>query len=132
MQPHTSSQRYVRLIMTFTVGLCMLAMSALAQSNTGNIVGSVTLKGGGPLPGVTIWLAGLPPGTELHTTTDVEGSFRFLNLSPGKYSVRAEAQGCSKAFATVDVAAGKNTQVALTIALLAAEEPYARKGMKRG
>jgi len=88
MQLHTSSQRYVRLIMTFTAGLCMLAAAALAQENSGNIFGKVVDKSGASLPGVTVTLTGqAAPETFV---TDSQGQFRFLKLSPGKYNLHAE------------------------------------------
>src|SRR2546428_5142481 len=113
MHRHQSSQRYVRLIMTFTAGLLILAMAAFAQENSGNVFGKVVDKSGAALPGVTITLSGL--GAPQTFTTDSQGQFRFLKLSPGKYSLRGELEGFSKIQRQVDVAVGSNTEVSLRL-----------------
>lgn len=114
MQLHHSSQRYVRLIMTFTAGLWIFAIGALAQQSTGgNILGTATDKSGGALPGVTVTITGqAAPKTFV---TDSQGQFRFLNVSPGKYSLTADLEGFSKIQRQVDVAIGSNTEVNLRL-----------------
>jgi hypothetical protein len=113
MMKHQSTQRYVRLIMTFTAGLLMLAAAALAQQTGGNVFGKVTDKSGGALPGVTVTITGqAAPQTFV---TDSQGNFRFLNLSPGKYSLQADLEGFSKMVRGVDVAVDANTEVDLKL-----------------
>src|SRR5258708_21685096 len=69
--------------------LCALfAVSAFAQYQTGNIYGKAQAKDGSVLPGVTVTLTGVAaPQT---TVTDATGLFRFPNLSPGQYTIKAE------------------------------------------
>ena len=50
MHRYQTFQRYVRLIMTFTAGLWLAAVPLLAQTNAGNIYGTVTDATGSPLP----------------------------------------------------------------------------------
>ena len=72
--------------------LCTLfAVSAFAQFQTGNIYGKAQAKDGSVLPGVTITLTGV--AAPQNAVTDGQGLFRFPNLSPGKYSIKAELSG---------------------------------------
>ncbi|MDQ6800996.1 MAG: TonB-dependent receptor [Acidobacteriota bacterium] len=100
--------------MTFTAGLWMFAIAALAQQSTGgNILGRATDKSGGALPGVTVTITGqAAPSTFV---TDSQGQFRFLNLSPGKYNLSADLEGFSKIQKQVDVAIGSSTEVNLRL-----------------
>src|SRR5437016_14595555 len=68
--------------------VAFIAVGAFAQYQTGNIYGKAQAKDGSVLPGVTVTLTGVAaPQTAV---TDGQGNFRFLNLSPGSYSLKAE------------------------------------------
>ena len=71
-----------------------LALSAAqAQSTFGSIVGVVHDTTQAIVPGTTVQLRDLGDNS-LHTaTSDVNGSFEFVNLKPGHYSLSAQAQG---------------------------------------
>src|SRR4051812_900461 len=71
--------------------LCVLAFPLFAQVQSGNIFGKVQAKDGTALPGVTVMLTGV--GAPQTFVTDTQGAFRFLNLSPGTYAVKAELAG---------------------------------------
>src|SRR5216684_3348892 len=71
--------------------IALLAVSAFAQVQSGNIYGKVQAKDGSVLPGVTVTLTGI--GAPQTTVTDAQGNFRFPNLSPGAYSLKAELSG---------------------------------------
>jgi hypothetical protein len=97
--------------LSLVVLLLALAAQALAQTQSGNIYGTV-LNGGDktPLPGVTVTLSGV--GAPQTQTTDAQGKFRFLGLSPGTYAVRSEIEGFSpieKDDVTVNL--GRNTSL---------------------
>ncbi len=94
--------------------LLLFATSVFAQYQTGNIYGKVVTTGGGGLPGVTVTLAGI--GSPQTFITESDGSFRFLNLSPGSYNVRAELEGLGVAVKTgVQVNIGNNTNISLPL-----------------
>ncbi|MFN2443363.1 MAG: carboxypeptidase regulatory-like domain-containing protein [Thermoanaerobaculia bacterium] len=97
------------------VGICVLflAVTAFAQSQTGNISGRVVDQGGDPLPGVTLTLTG--GGAPRVFVTDDNGAFRFLSLSPGRYSVIAELVGIGSVRRSIDVNVGRNSEVMLTM-----------------
>ncbi|MBW3563306.1 MAG: carboxypeptidase regulatory-like domain-containing protein [Acidobacteria bacterium] len=100
------------------LGLAMLvfvvATSALAQAQTGNLFGRVLDADGGALPGVTVTLSDI--GATQVFITDSEGRFRFLSLSPGRYTLTAELAGFGSVVRTgVDVNLGRNTNIDLRL-----------------
>ena len=84
---------HARLMFALILLLAM-AVPAFAQLQTGDLYGTVTDEQEQPLPGVTITLTGV--GAPQVQVTDEGGSFRFLNLYPGTYAVKAELQGFSE------------------------------------
>jgi|CXWL01.1.fsa_nt_gi hypothetical protein len=98
-------------------GLVALALFALiaaplaqAQTQFGNIFGTVADEQGEPLPGTRVTVAGI--GAPQVQFADERGSFRFLNLSPGSYSLNADLDGFSPVeLPSVVVELGRNTQI---------------------
>ncbi|HJQ37665.1 MAG TPA: TonB-dependent receptor [Thermoanaerobaculia bacterium] len=92
----------------------LLAVGAYAQLQSGNIFGKVVANDGSALPGVTVTLTGV--GAPQTFITDAQGDFRFLNLSPGSYSLKAELAGYGTATRTgVSVNIGRNSDVSMTL-----------------
>ncbi len=83
------------LLFTFLLALavCMLASTAtFAQSfTTGEITGTVTDPTGAVLPNVTVTLKSVEKGNTQTGTTNSQGAYRFSLLSPGNYTISAEA-----------------------------------------
>jgi len=84
------SLRFLAVIVA-VVCVALVAGSAFAQYQTGNIYGKVQAKDGSALPGVTVTLTGV--GAPQTNVTDALGNFRFINLAPGTYSIKAELAG---------------------------------------
>jgi hypothetical protein len=94
--------------------VCLISFSAFAQIQSGNIYGTVVDKEGAALPGVTVTLTGV--GAAQTTVSDDSGRFRFLNLSPGTYSLRSELSGFGAATRSgVRVSVGANADVTMTL-----------------
>jgi hypothetical protein len=92
----------------------MIGISASAQYQTGNIYGKTTAKDGTALPGVTVTLSGV--GAPQTTMSDDTGMFRFINLSPGSYTIKADLSGMGSAIRTgVGVRVGANADIELTL-----------------
>jgi hypothetical protein len=79
--------------------LVLTAVPAVAQVQTGSILGVATDSSGAVMPGVTVTLSGerLIGGPQT-AVTDAAGAYRFDRLPPGTYSVKFELQG----FKTID------------------------------
>jgi hypothetical protein len=86
---------YPRLVLAVlaTLLLAMAAVPVFAQEQTGDLYGTVTDEQKQPLPGVTVTLTGV--GAPQVQQSDAQGKFRFLNLYPGSYALRAELEGFS-------------------------------------
>ena len=94
--------------------LCIAALPAFAQLQTGNIFGKVQAKDGSALPGVTVVLTGV--GAPQTFVTDAQGAFRFINLSPGSYSLKAELAGYGTSTRQgIAVNIGRNADVTMTL-----------------
>jgi hypothetical protein len=91
----------------------LLALSAHAQFQSGNIYGTVKAKDGSLLPGVTVTLTGI--GAPQTFITDSSGTFRFLNLSPGSYNLKAELAGMGSASRKMSVSVGQNSEIEVVI-----------------
>jgi hypothetical protein len=105
-----------RLLVVITAALCisLIAVSGFAQVQTGNIYGKVQGKDGSGLPGVTVTLTGV--GAPQLTTSDAQGNFRFIGLSPGTYDLKAELAGLGVSTRTgIGVNLGRNADVTMTL-----------------
>ncbi len=101
--------------------LLALGLSA-AQTNTGTLRGQVTDPSGASVSGAAVLLT-TPSGASMDTTTNKDGIYEFKDLAPGKYEVKAVAQG----FALFDkpdvlVAAGQPTRFNISLTLEVQQE----------
>jgi len=69
--------------------LLLLVTSSTAFAQAGKIAGRVTDDSGSPLPGVNLII----PSTLQGATSDIDGYFTILNVSPGTYSLRSSFIG---------------------------------------
>ena len=81
---------------------------------TGNLFGTVVDDKGQALPGVTVTVMG--GGAPQVQVTDATGRFRFPELSPGSYTVRAELEGFGSAsYPNIQIHVGRNTEIEITL-----------------
>jgi Carboxypeptidase regulatory-like domain len=71
----------------------LLTLTAPAQTNTAELHGVVTDPASNRVPGATISVQTLDTGLARIFTTGDDGSYAFLGLRPGQYSVRLSAAG---------------------------------------
>ena len=85
--------RKSRKFIVVALFLILAAGSAVAQVRTGILTGKVTDDQGEPLPGVSIIVSSpaLIEGSRSEITND-RGFYRFMNLDPGVYFLKAEIQ----------------------------------------
>jgi len=108
------NQRFIRILVCTIAAALLIAPSMFAQAQTGNIFGKVVDNQKAALPGVTVTLSGI--GAAQVFVTDTEGQFRFLNLSPGAYSLTAELSGFGSVVRNnVSVNIGRNSNVELEL-----------------
>ena len=86
-----------RWTMRCVIALLLMSVSAAAQTNTGQISGTVKDASGGVLPGVTISVTNINTGIATTAVTDERGAFVVTGVPVGTYKVAAELQGFKRA-----------------------------------
>ncbi len=107
----------------FTLGLVILLMTsvgAFAQTATGNVYGKVADSSGAVLPGASVTISG-DQGTR-STVSGADGSFRFLNIDPGEYSVTVSLQGFGAANRKLLVQTGQSATLSIPLTVGAQTE----------
>jgi hypothetical protein len=107
-------QRIFRII---TVSAVFITAIIRAQSlgNAGTVEGSVLDPSGAAIPGAQVELRNPVSGYEQKTVTNASGGFRFVNLPPNPYHVRAAAGGFSPAEQDITVRSAIPIQIKLTL-----------------
>jgi Carboxypeptidase regulatory-like domain/TonB dependent receptor/TonB-dependent Receptor Plug Domain len=89
----THRPSFVRSIF-FVVCVVLCAVpAAFAQSGSGSLSGHVTDATGATLPGVTLTATNDATGSNRSVVTEADGSYKFLSLPPGVYTVVTELSG---------------------------------------
>jgi outer membrane receptor protein involved in Fe transport len=83
----------------------LAAGPAFAQSLVGSVTGAVKDEQGGALPGVAITLTG-KTGSRT-ATSEADGSYRFVGVDPGAYTLQAQITGFQAQKQSVNVNVGK-------------------------
>jgi hypothetical protein len=97
--------------------VCLLScLPVFSQANQGNIQGGVFDQSGGAIVGATVTVIDVARGITRALTTDSAGQYVAVNVTPGTYTVRAEAKG----FRTIEhtgvlVEVGQNIRVDLVV-----------------
>jgi len=71
----------------------MLGLPAFSQGSTARILGTITDQSGGAVANATVSVIDTERGVTRTLTTDDAGEYNAPNLTPGAYTVRAEAKG---------------------------------------
>src|SRR5215470_3801143 len=75
------------------LALVALSTSALAQQGTSTMVGAISDPADATIPNAVLQLTEQATGTVRNLATPATGIFRFIDLPPGKYSLRVQAAG---------------------------------------
>jgi Carboxypeptidase regulatory-like domain len=113
----------------FRRALCIVCLAVLwaancawAQTGGGIIRGQVTDPSNASVAGATVLLT-TPTGASMDTTTNKDGLFEFKDLAPGKYQLKAVAQGFALfTKADVTVTAGQVTRANIALQLEVQEQ----------
>ncbi len=99
------------------VGLFLFSSTeAISQTFYGSIVGTVSDSTGAVVPGTNVTLTNLGTTEKRTMETDATGSYRFVNLVPGKYRIEAEKTGF-KRFAREPVVVEVESAVRIDVAM---------------
>ncbi len=75
------------------VALCLAVAFSNAQTTVGSLLGTVTDPSGAAMVGTQVVLTNLATNEKRTETTDAQGLYQFVNLTPGNYSVEVEKTG---------------------------------------
>jgi outer membrane receptor protein involved in Fe transport len=96
-----------RLCMHLSVLMALLAGSILwAQTETGQITGTITDPTGAAIAGATIVARSTATGSARTVTTSSDGSYNITNLLPGEYLIRVSNPGFGQTEKRVTVTVG--------------------------
>src|SRR5215467_14589295 len=83
-------QRFALLLPLLSLAL---PYTALSQTSSTSLQGTVTDPSGAAIAGASVTLVNTESKTERTLTTDAQGEYRFPFLSPGTYTLRVNAKG---------------------------------------
>jgi hypothetical protein len=107
----------------YGLAIVLVATSLSAQTRTGSISGTVRDATAQVLPGVSITLEGPTLVSAQVTTSTDAGLYRFINLPPGAYNIRAELSGFQTlSLQAIRVDIGRNTPVDIAMQLATVAE----------
>jgi hypothetical protein len=89
----------MKSIILATLLMCLLALTALGQTTTGSLNGSVTDPSGAIVTGATVTVVNNATGAERSAVSSITGTFDFQALQPGTYTVSVDAKGFKRAVA---------------------------------
>jgi Carboxypeptidase regulatory-like domain/TonB dependent receptor-like, beta-barrel len=123
-------QRRTGWLRSLAIGACiavaallLVSPRALSQINFGRILGTVLDPSGAAISGATVTVTNVQTSASRVLTTDSDGGYVAPALSPGMYSVRAEAKGFKTSeHRDVTVEVGVDTRVDVNLEIGATTE----------
>lgn len=106
----------IGLVLTF---MFVAVTTALGQTETGQITGTVKDPNGAVLPGATVTAKNIGTNAERSVTADNDGVFTITNLQPGIYDVTANATGFQPGTQRAQVSAGGRLTLDVSVAVTA-------------
>ena len=98
------------------IAIVLMVCSAAGQSTFGTIVGVVHDKTQAVVPGASVQIRSLDDNSSRSTTSDQSGSFEFVNLKAGKYTVSVQASGFADSqIPLAELAARQSLRVDVTL-----------------
>jgi outer membrane receptor protein involved in Fe transport len=95
----------------------LFAVFAFAQTETGQISGTISDPSGAVVPNTEVTVTNVGTGATRSATSSNSGQYVFTNLQPGAYEVTINAQGFQPFKRKVDVTVGSRNTVDTSLAL---------------
>src|SRR6266851_513480 len=106
----------MRRVSTLISGICLFGGLLFGQADRGSITGSVTDPTGALIPNVALSITNENTNLALSTVSSSNGTFAFLNLPVGSYTLKAEAAGFrSQQMKGVEVQVNQQSKVDLSL-----------------
>ena len=103
---------------TFRLSFLLLIVSAalFAQADRGSVVGTITDPSGGYVAGVSLQLRNQATNLDYSTVSKESGSFAFLNLPVGAYTLIAQGKGFqSQEIKGIDVQVNQQARIDISL-----------------
>ena len=110
----------LRPLTIFLLPAVLIVSSAMAQTGTGTLRGTMTDDSGGVIPAANVTLIG--KGVTKTAQTQVDGSYVFQGLAPGPYTVKVAFPGFAPVSKPVNITAGSNLVVPIQLVLAAEKQ----------
>jgi hypothetical protein len=110
------ASRLLKLTSVLVVSSVVFLPLSFAQKTTGEIHGTVTDQSGAVIAGCALTLTDQATGVVRKTTSDTQGSFSFLELPVGSYTITAAKEGF-KTLSQKDLAVHVSTVTTTTVQL---------------
>jgi hypothetical protein len=110
----------LRRICFLLLAAVLIVSSALAQQTIGTIKGTLTDDSGAVIPAVNVVLTG--SGTSKTVQTQSDGSYTFVGVQPGQYTINVSYPGFAPAVKPVAVTAGNTVQVPVQLSIVAEKQ----------
>jgi Carboxypeptidase regulatory-like domain/TonB dependent receptor len=108
-----------------SLGLLMALLFAAVPASgqfTASIQGSVSDPSGAAVAQAKVNLENVATHVTATTTSDTDGSYRFISLAPGNYKVSVEASGFARTETTITLETGQNLNVLISLKVGATTE----------
>ena len=116
-------------LLTALVALALLTLPAAAQFENATVLGTARDASQTVIPGAIVKLTNVATAVSSQQTTDDSGSFQFLNIRAGRYTIRAEKSGFAAAeLAEFVVTVGTRQRVDLTLQFASVSETVTISG----
>src|SRR5437016_7646906 len=99
------------------LALTVLCSGIHAQSSTGTVTGRVLDLHEALVPGATVTLKNTETGAERSTTSNSEGSYNFIAVTPGKYILSAQARSFAPARLNIEVTVAESTRADIRLGI---------------
>src|SRR4051812_13441719 len=108
--------RITRLAIAAIIVVCVSLCAAAQDLDNVTITGKVTDQNGGVVPGATVKATRDDTKLERIVVTDGDGTYKIIQLAPGKYTLTASANTFQQTVESgLEFVAGRNAQIDLML-----------------